>query len=202
MDLCSVLHGSRDGRGAWGRMDTRICVAESLCCPPETITAFLIDYTPVQNYKLQKKQRVSPMLKRKRIMRYDGVRIRQNTTGRGVTLRHHYAKKASCRVLCLLFCIRNGKEKHVCSSKHRIFQKGTKETRNSSCLWVRKLGFPGGAVVRLSMQETQATQVRSLGREDPLEKNMATHSSILAWEIPWTEAPVGYSSWGCKEQDL
>ena len=35
----------------------------------------------------------------------------------------------------------------------------------------------------------QETQVRSLGREDPLEKEMATHSSILAWTIPWTEEP-------------
>ncbi|RAX28935.1 UNVERIFIED_CONTAM: hypothetical protein DQE83_29100, partial [Escherichia coli] len=35
--------------------------------------------------------------------------------------------------------------------------------------------------------------VRSLGGEDPLEKEMATHSSILAWKIPWTEEPVGYS---------
>ena len=35
------------------------------------------------------------------------------------------------------------------------------------------------------------TQVRSLNREDPLEKGMATHSSILAWEIPWTEEPGG-----------
>ena len=35
------------------------------------------------------------------------------------------------------------------------------------------------------------TQVPSLGQEDPLEKEMATHSSILAWEIPWTEEPVG-----------
>ena len=35
----------------------------------------------------------------------------------------------------------------------------------------------------------QDTQVRSLGQEDPLEKEMATHSSILAWEIPWTEEP-------------
>ena len=35
----------------------------------------------------------------------------------------------------------------------------------------------------------QETQVRSLGWEDPLEKEMATHSSILAWEIPWTEEP-------------
>ena len=41
------------------------------------------------------------------------------------------------------------------------------------------------------MQETQETQVRSLGWEDPLEKEIATHSSILAWEIPWTEEPGG-----------
>ena len=43
------------------------------------------------------------------------------------------------------------------------------------------------------------TWVRSLGREDLLEKEMATHSSILAWKIPWTE---GYSPWGCKELDM
>ena len=45
------------------------------------------------------------------------------------------------------------------------------------------------------------TQVRSLGWEVPLEKEMATHSSILAWKIPWMEEPVGYSPWGCKELD-
>ena len=39
------------------------------------------------------------------------------------------------------------------------------------------------------MQETQETWVRSLGWEDPLEKEMATHSSILAWKIPWMEEP-------------
>ena len=39
------------------------------------------------------------------------------------------------------------------------------------------------------MKETQETQVRSLDQEAPLEKEMATHSSILAWEIPWTEKP-------------
>ena len=38
----------------------------------------------------------------------------------------------------------------------------------------------------------QETQVRSLGQEDPREKEMATHSSILAWEIPWTEDPGRY----------
>ena len=40
------------------------------------------------------------------------------------------------------------------------------------------------------------TQVQSLGWEDPLEKEMATHFSILAWEIPWTEDLAGYSPWG------
>ena len=40
----------------------------------------------------------------------------------------------------------------------------------------------------------QKTQVRSLGQEDPLEKEMATHSSILAWRIPWTEEPGGLQS--------
>ena len=42
-----------------------------------------------------------------------------------------------------------------------------------------------------TMQETQETQVQSLGWEDPLEEEMATHSGILAWEIPWTEEPGG-----------
>ena len=41
---------------------------------------------------------------------------------------------------------------------------------------------------------TQETQVRSLGQEDPLEKEMATHSSILAWKIPWTEKVNGLQS--------
>ena len=43
-----------------------------------------------------------------------------------------------------------------------------------------------------------ATQDRSLGREDPLEKKMATHSSMLPWEIPWTEEPGGLQSVGSK----
>ena len=42
----------------------------------------------------------------------------------------------------------------------------------------------------------QETWVRSLGREDPLEKEMATHSSTLAWRIPWTEEPGGLQSMG------
>ena len=46
------------------------------------------------------------------------------------------------------------------------------------------------------------TQVQSLGQEDPLERGMATHSSILAWRIPWTEEPGGLRPWGHKELDM
>ena len=46
------------------------------------------------------------------------------------------------------------------------------------------------------------TWVRSLGREDPLEKKMATHSSLLAWRIPWTEELGGLQSTGLKELDM
>ena len=46
------------------------------------------------------------------------------------------------------------------------------------------------------------TWVQSLGLEDPLEKEMPTHSSTVAWKIPWTEKPVGYSPWGRKELDM
>ena len=49
------------------------------------------------------------------------------------------------------------------------------------------------------MQETQETWVRSLGWEDPLEKVMATHSSISAWEVPWTEEPGSLQSMGLQQ---
>ena len=48
------------------------------------------------------------------------------------------------------------------------------------------------------MQETQETWVRSLVQEDPLEEEMATHSRILAWEIPWTEETGGLQSMGSQ----
>ena len=48
------------------------------------------------------------------------------------------------------------------------------------------LGFPGGSVVK-NLPAKQEMQVWSLGQEDPLQKEMATHPSILAWEIPWSE---------------
>ena len=49
-------------------------------------------------------------------------------------------------------------------------------------------GFPDGLVVK-NLPAMQETQVQSLGQEDPLEKEMATHSSVHAWEIPWTQEP-------------
>ena len=65
--------------------------------------------------------------------------------------------------------------------------------------------FEGASLVaqmvnRLSAM--QETQVRSLDQEDPLEKEMATHSIILAWEILWTQDPGGYSAWVCKTSDM
>ena len=59
-------------------------------------------------------------------------------------------------------------------------------------------GFPGGSVVKnlLAMQETW---VQSLGWEDPLEKGMATHSSILAWKISWAEEPGRLPSTGWQK---
>ena len=48
----------------------------------------------------------------------------------------------------------------------------------------------------------QKTWVQSLGQEDPLEKGMATHSSILAWRILWTQDPGGLQSMGSKESDM
>jgi len=63
------------------------------------------------------------------------------------------------------------------------------------------MGFPGGARDKgLSAKagDTRDTGVRSLGGEDPLEEEMATHSSILAWRIPWTEKPGGPQSMGSQ----
>ena len=51
------------------------------------------------------------------------------------------------------------------------------------------LDLPGGSDVKESVCNARETQIGSLGLEDPLEKGMATHSSIPTWEIPWTEEP-------------
>ena len=54
----------------------------------------------------------------------------------------------------------------------------------------------------LPMQEMQEMQIRSLGREDPLKEEMATHSSFLAWEIPWTEESDGLQSMWVSENQI
>ena len=66
------------------------------------------------------------------------------------------------------------------------------EIVRSYCEWQ---GFPGGSDGK-NLPAVQETQVWSLGWEDPLEKGMATHSSILAWRIPGTEKPGGLQSMG------
>ena len=54
-----------------------------------------------------------------------------------------------------------------------------------------------------NLSAMQETRVGSLGQEDLLEKEMVTHSGILAWRIPWTERSLaGYSPWGGKESDM
>jgi len=58
-------------------------------------------------------------------------------------------------------------------------------------------GFPGGSVVK-NPPAMQEKQVQSLRLEDSLEGEMATHSSILAWRIPWTEEPSGLQSMGSE----
>ena len=65
-------------------------------------------------------------------------------------------------------------------------------------LFVKKIYKQGGSEVRSVCLLMQETRVRSLGREDPLEKEMATHSSILAWRIPWTEKPSRLQSTGSQ----
>ena len=62
-------------------------------------------------------------------------------------------------------------------------------------------GFPGGSAVKNlpASQPIQETRVGSLGQEDLLEEGMATHSTVLAWEIPWTEEPGGLQSTGSQK---
>ena len=66
----------------------------------------------------------------------------------------------------------------------------------------RETGLPWWLSDNLSArQESQETQVQSLGQEDPLKKGTATQASILGWRIPWLEKPDVLQSKGCKESD-
>ena len=61
-----------------------------------------------------------------------------------------------------------------------------------------KMGFPGGSVVK-NPPAVQQTWIQSLGQEDPLEKEIAAHSSILTLKIPWTEESGGLQSMGSQK---
>ena len=61
-----------------------------------------------------------------------------------------------------------------------------KDAWQRNIIYCQSQGFPYGSVVR-NLPAMQETQVQSLGQEDPLQEEMATHSSIFAWKLPWTE---------------
>ena len=77
-------------------------------------------------------------------------------------------------------------------SEEQVFNS---ETYPSSC----KLIQPFWWLTVKNLPAMQETWVQSLGQEEPLEKVIAMHSSIVAWRIPWIGEPVGYSAWGHKE---
>ena len=70
----------------------------------------------------------------------------------------------------------------------------------NSVSYTLSMGFPGGSVIK-NLPVMQEMWVRSLGQEDPLEKEMASHSRVLAWRIPWTEEPSGLQSMESQELD-
>ena len=73
-----------------------------------------------------------------------------------------------------------------------------------SLIWKNSLHMRASPVTQMvkNLPAMWETGVQSLGWDDPLEKGMATNFSILAWRIPWTEEPAGYSSRGWKELDM
>ena len=76
--------------------------------------------------------------------------------------------------------------------------------RNIECLW-QKVYSKWASLIAQSVKNLpamQKTRVQFLGQEDPLEKERATHSSILAWRIPWTEEPSRLQSMGSQELDM
>ena len=72
-----------------------------------------------------------------------------------------------------------------------------KQQKTNRVILSKRHGFPGGAVVKNPPADAE-TQVQSLGREDPLEEEMATHSHLLAWEIPRTGKPEELQTMGSQ----
>ena len=99
-----------------------------------------------------------------------------------------------CRLVCELYCklTFNGNKSFV-SYCHLMVSMMLDIFRNWLHIFNERTSFPDGSAVKNppAMQETQETWVPSLGQEDPLEEEMATHSSILAWKILWTETLGG-----------
>ena len=91
MELCSMLCGSLNGREVWGRMDTCICMAQSLHCSPETITTLFIGYIPIQNLKVQKKNKSKNKEKQDIIGRFNIINLK---TQKMVT---HFYKNITCQ---------------------------------------------------------------------------------------------------------
>ena len=88
-------------------------------------------------------------------------------------------------------------EKHL----EGFYNLNTKFTLHTNDILVGEKGFPSGSVVTKKIHlPIQETWIWSLGEEGPLEKGMATHSNILAREIPWTEEPGGLQSMGSQER--
>ena len=85
------------------------------------------------------------------------------------------------------------------STKRVILHAAEKHARSVSCVYKCE-GLPGGSASKESACN-KGDPSSILGQEDPLEKGMATHSSILAWRSPWTEDWGGYSPWGRGELD-
>ena len=91
----------------------------------------------------------------------------------------------------LYFCLKEIKHRITYDPKIQCVQLNWKQV-------LIQRDFPSGTVIR-NPPTKQETWVCSLGQEDPLEKEMATHSSTLAWKIPWTEEPGGLQSMGLQE---
>ena len=89
----------------------------------------------------------------------------------------------------------------VFSSSHGTFTKVDHILHHKAQLNKLKGIFHGSATTVQNLPAKQETWVQFLGRKDPLEKEMGTHSSIHAWKILWTKELVGYSPWGHKESD-
>ena len=99
-----------------------------------------------------------------------------------------------------------GRGWQTCSAESlRIFHSGVFHSGVTHWVFSFLKVYNGASLVAQSVKNPpalQETQVRFLGRVDPLQEGTATHSSVLAWRIPWTEEPGGLQSMGLQELDM